>query len=379
MSSVGVDKEDVQDIIKVSMDRLNKRHNGRYTYRTLINGYRKFDATRGMDYILDLELLDREAKTEVQKRVYLMRPLGAVEIVPMPYVTENTRVNLVLPVMTEDRDSVMSILDSYAHTCLESGDNTHLFVVFVYKDTADGEDEDDLYSVLKSMITFYENKYQNGAKIAWTAVHSSMPTQYTIMDAVSRKFPPESLLLLCTIRMELSIEFLNRVRMNTIADWQVFFPIGFWQYKPNLVYAEKPYPTTIEIKRGMGHYDEHSFAHASFYNSDYQYARKQMISTSASRDLELYDMFLKYHTVHLMRAVEPSLKLHFRTKVCKPTMPEDVYAECLASRGQGLASRSQLAMLVFEYQQKLDQMQLNVMHQQNGQNVEQMKPDMLRK
>jgi hypothetical protein len=36
-------------------------------------------------------------------------------------------------------------------------------------------------------------------------------------------------------------------------------------------------------------------------------------------------------------------------------------------------------MLIFEYQQKLDQMQLNVMHQQRGENVGQMKPEMLRR
>ena len=60
-------------------------------------------------------------------------------------------------------------------------------------------------------------------------------------------------------------------------------------------------------------------------------------------------------------------------------LKEEAYQLCLQSRAEGLASRSQLAMLIFEHQQKLDRIQLNVMHQQQGANVVQMKPDMLRK
>ncbi len=366
------------DVIKLATDKLNKNYDNRYIFKRLINGYRRFDAARGMEYILDLALIDRVSRSEHIKRVTLVRPLGYVELVPMPYVTENSRINLVLPVRPQNRDSVVSLLDSYAQTCLESGDNTYLFVVFIYGEDGDQLGNGDIYSVLKSMITFYENKYQNGARIAWTAIQNSNPSQYTILDNISRKFSSEALLLLTTVGMQLSIEFLNRVRMNTIAHWQVFFPIGFYQYKPSLVYEEKPYPTTIEIDQKLGHYDSSSYAHASFYNSDYQYARKQMQSTSTSHSIDLYHMFLKFHNVHVFRAVEPAMKMHYSLLTCDPSLKEDVYSRCLASRGEGLASRSQLAMLIFEHQQKLDQLQMNVLHQQNQPNVGQMKPDMLR-
>merc|ERR550532_1231219 len=113
--------------------------------------------------------------------------------------------------------------------------------------------------------------------------------------------------------------------MNSISNWQVFFPIAFWQYKPNLVYEEKPYPTTIDINSKVGHYDINSYVHASFYNSDYQYARKQMISTSAAVDIDLFDMFLKYHNVHVFRAVEPALKIRFSMHTCSPVLKEEAY------------------------------------------------------
>ncbi|ELT90607.1 hypothetical protein CAPTEDRAFT_220988 [Capitella teleta] len=370
----GVNKEDVNDIIKTAVDRLNGDHRQRYQHKTLINGYRRFDATRGMDYVLDLLLWDKVSHSTVQRRVYLMRPLEAVEIIPMPFVTENTRVNIVIPVTVKDREGVMAIIDSFAHICLESGDNAYLFVIFIYEDDTSS---DDVFSVLKSMITFYENKYRNGAKISWSSLRSAQPSQYTVLDMAARKFSPDSLILLCSPGMILSIEFLNRVRMNVVLEWQVFFPIGFRQFKPNLIFSEKPYPTTIDIKRGVGRFELHNYAIASFYNADYIYARKQMISTGVDGDL--FTMFLKFHHVHIFRAIEPALKLHFHLIECLPTPTDEEYAECLARRAEGLASRSQLALLVFEHQQKLDEGQLNVMHQQNEQNVKQMKPEMLKK
>ena len=301
--------------------------------------------------------------------------LFQLEIVPMPYVTESSRVNLVLPVRVEDRDNVVSFLDSYAVTCLDTGDSTHLYVVFLYNDENPMQNgDDDVFSVLKSMMSFYESKYQNGARIAWTALHNNHPTQFTVLDAISKKFSKETLFLLCSVGMELSIEFLNRVRMNTIAGWQVFFPIAFWQYKPSLIYEKHPYPTEIKIDSQTGHFDAHIFQHASFYNADYHYARRQMISTGGvGAGGDLFDMFVKYHTLHVFRAIEPALRHKFRERECWGD------AECEVSRDESLASRKQLAMLIFEQQNSLDQVQLHILKQQHQPKIDPMKPNMLKR
>ncbi len=97
-------KTDVSEVISTAMDNLNRDRTGRYVYRTLINGYKQFDPTRGSQYILDLLLRDTLQGMDVHKRVDLMRPLGLVEILPMPYVTETAKVHLVLTV-TPDFDS----------------------------------------------------------------------------------------------------------------------------------------------------------------------------------------------------------------------------------------------------------------------------------
>lgn len=74
----GIHKDDVDDVIRVSMEKLKEKYGERYTLHHLVNGYRRFDATRGMEYILDLYLLDSLQGRETVKRVNLVRPVSKV-------------------------------------------------------------------------------------------------------------------------------------------------------------------------------------------------------------------------------------------------------------------------------------------------------------
>ena len=71
-----------------------------------------------------------------------------VEIVPMPYVTETTRIHLILPVSEEDKEGVGTFLDAYAHTCLDAQENTELLIIFVYNRIPQPGRED-TFSVLR--------------------------------------------------------------------------------------------------------------------------------------------------------------------------------------------------------------------------------------
>lgn len=273
----------------------------------------------------------------------------------------------------------------YSQVCLESGDNAYLLIVFLKDKTqALGAAKVDDFAVIKSMVAFYESKYRNEARVAWAEIVAAPEDEFAIGDVVSQKFASDALIFVCSIGMELSIDLLNRVRMNTIEGVQVFYPIGFWQYKPSLIYTEKPYPTSIEIKQTTGHFDANVYEHAAFFNSDYSLARKKMIAAAGSvgkskdNSIILFEMFLQYHILHVFRAVEPALKLRYRERVCVAGNNREAYHRCLISRSEALASKSQLAMLVFEHQQKVDEAQMNVIRRQNDPNIVQMKPDMLR-
>ncbi|KAL5007042.1 hypothetical protein ScPMuIL_015848 [Solemya velum] len=346
---IGVHKQDVEAILELAIGNIEKKYT-QFQFHSLLNGYRRFDPTRGMEYILDLKLVGKEdVSSRVETRVHLLRPLGKVEILPVPYVTEHRRIDLILPVAADDLKGFATFLEAYRKTCLTNHDNTHLRILFIYKNRTDG-DKTDQFALPKSLIDYYQNKHINQTgKISWQAFefHEPYVSDFVLMDLLTRNYKQSSLLLIGSVGMELTIDFLNRVRMNTIINWQVFFPISFWQFKPNLVYQKFPYPSQVELGAKYGFFNKHSFQHCSFYVSDYLEARKRLSPYDAMQS-DLFHMFLRYEKLNVFRAAEPSLRHKWKDVVCDPLAPETVYHNCLAHNSEGLASRSQLATLLFE-------------------------------
>lgn len=97
-------------------------------YRKLHSLYRKFDPVRGMDYQIHLTLED-QSKRMIVKSFEAVKPLGHVEIVPSPYVTESTRIAMVLPTFEHQIKESFDSIYHYEKTCMEHQDNTFLMLV----------------------------------------------------------------------------------------------------------------------------------------------------------------------------------------------------------------------------------------------------------
>lgn len=52
--------------------------------------------------------------------------------------------------------------------------------------------------------------------------------------------------------------------MNTIANFQIFSPIPFRQYNPNVTQTNK-----FEVNKNSGHFDPEEYSYISFYGKDY--------------------------------------------------------------------------------------------------------------
>ena len=50
----------------------------------------------------------------------LLRPLSQVEIIPMPYVTETTKINMILPVSVDEAEALKIFLDKFEKVSLSS-------------------------------------------------------------------------------------------------------------------------------------------------------------------------------------------------------------------------------------------------------------------
>ncbi|XP_071398264.1 chondroitin sulfate synthase 2-like isoform X2 [Centroberyx affinis] len=357
----GIDRMDVADVIDIAMGELNKKYKPvlHLKKQQLINGYRRFDPTRGMEYTLDLQLEVVNQKghsRSITKRVHLVRPLSRIEIIPMPYVTEATRVHIIIPLTLQDRSYVNHFLEVFASNAFETSENAILTLLFIYDPVeAQQVNQNDIFASVKAQINGYERKYP-AVKIPWISVKTETPSQLKFMDIISKKHPVDTLFFLANVNTNINSEFLNRCRMNSINNWQVFFPVHFQDYNPDVAYHNQQPPATVDLVKDAGHFDRSTFEEACFYNSDYMATRTRMASDVQENEeiletLDIYDMFVKYSVLHVFRAVEPALHQQYRYQACNPRLSEDIYHRCVQSNLEGLGSRSQLAMLLFEQEQ----------------------------
>lgn len=65
-------------------------------------------------------------------RFEAIKPIGRVEIVTSPYVTESTRIAMLLPTFEHQIEETREFISHYEKTCMEHQDNTFLMLVNCY-------------------------------------------------------------------------------------------------------------------------------------------------------------------------------------------------------------------------------------------------------
>ncbi|XP_032100873.1 chondroitin sulfate glucuronyltransferase isoform X2 [Sapajus apella] len=372
----GASRADVGDALETALEQLNRRYQPRLRFQKqrLLNGYRRFDPARGMEYTLDLLLecvTQRGHRRALARRVSLLRPLSRVEILPMPYVTEATRVQLVLPLLVAEAAAAPAFLEAFAANVLEPREHALLTLLLVYGPREGGRGAPDPFLGVKAVAAELERRYP-GTRLAWLAVRAEAPSQVRLMDVVSKKHPVDTLFFLTTVWTRPGPEVLNRCRMNAISGWQAFFPVHFQEFNPALspqrsppgppgAGPDPPSPPGADPSRGAptgGRFDRQASAEGCFYNVDYLAARARLAGELAGQEeeealegLEVMDVFLRFSGLHLFRAVEPGLVQKFSLRDCSPRLSEELYHRCRLSNLEGLGGRAQLAMALFEQEQ----------------------------
>ncbi|XP_063219293.1 chondroitin sulfate synthase 2 isoform X2 [Bacillus rossius redtenbacheri] len=373
-------------ILNATISYVKQIYEGRFQFKKFLRGYRRFDPARGLDYIMDLVWIDTLNAEVTHKRIEVCKPLGKTELVPMPYIMENTRVNMILPVTAGDRQLTKKFMEHYTSVCMEKHDKTFLMLVLLYDpiDPHKGA-KDDVFLDIKQLALSLSNRYKrDGSRIAWISI--SIPSsqkdntvllEFAVADLVVKKFSQDSLILMCEPNMDIRQDYLNRVRMNTILQRQVFSPIPFTEFNPDVTYTFIPSRSReSDINKNYGHYDVHATRHISFYIKDYVTSRKlsesiipiirtdRDISTTflryqnayrnASNNFisSIYSMFISYSNVHILRSVEPSLRLRYVDKSCSGLVlaRNVVYDKCRQTKELSLGTRSQLAKVILDYQ-----------------------------
>lgn len=381
----GDDKQDVDEVLTAARKYAESLSGPAFNeeFVQLRNGYRIFDAMRGMDYMLDLIYRNRFGEA-VTHRIHLSRAIANTQLMhQVPYVKEDTDLTIVIPVGSNDEvGAVRRLLARHARLCQASaGDTRQTRVVVAVRSVDPAAVRLINNDIIELRIRCKASQTETMLLLLKADSHPVIAA--AALDEGVDHFGQHMIYLLLPPHADIQREFLDRVRINTIKHFQVFFPVPFVEYHPQIVSANEalqartrngpsndavdralpggqqslmeklrnsnvPRPSRqLVVHKDHGHFDPADFSVCALYGADFMRVRPRLDDKAILLDLS--SLFLSQSDVHLMRAVEPSLRLRYHTRTCDPQLVDSDYARCLLSRKEGLAAKAQLANLLFNH------------------------------
>ncbi|XP_022905297.1 chondroitin sulfate glucuronyltransferase [Onthophagus taurus] len=326
------ESEDIEKILEVITKKAPS-----LKFLRLINGYKKFQLSRGVDYSFDLKFLDLKTNKEVIKRYEVCKPLGNVEFLTKPYTTENTKIFILVPVHENELNEAYLFLNNFVPNVMDKRDKIVLMFVLLYGYDSSNRGETDVFKKVKELAVEISRRYHSeDTKAAWISIRlpnnevkigSAPSLKFGIVDLSLRKIGLDGLILYLDVYAQVNVEFLNRVRMNTIDNFQTFSAIPFRQYNPLITKIDR-----VEVHKNVGQFDKEEFDYVSFYGRDYVKARKlhelklpivrvdedliNIIDEDHKRVGNIYEMFLEFSEdqIHNMRATDAALFVRYHEK-----------------------------------------------------------------
>ena len=308
--------------------------------KKVLNGYRKLDGARGVDYIMDLELQEGQKEESIVRRVHYFKQLSNVRMVKTPFVTENSLLTLLLITSSQNKNLLLSFIKMFVDKCLKKGDNSELFIVITYKSSL--QNLESFHTALKTTIAFYEKKIKKVGIMKYMFFKDTVNDQKTTLktiDEISKTLLTSTLMSLCSLGMELKIDYLNHIRMNTIQGFQVYFPIGFWTYKQN---SPSDPSSVILLNQKSGSYQDGIFQHCSFHLSDYLNAARSFV-TSKKDSGTLLEIFSQYGLIKVLKGVDSALRISTEKFHCF----ENDFS-CFSKRKKALTNKSRMTNEIFK-------------------------------
>ncbi|KAM3723339.1 Chondroitin sulfate synthase mig-22 [Dirofilaria immitis] len=355
----GDDKLDVEEIVAAARKFIENGEGNDEEFLQLRNGYRLFDPVRGMDYIVDL--LYNGSDGDKLHRIHLTRTISNNQLLQqVPYVKEDTDLTILVPLgSNDDVGALRRLMFHYTSICQSSvGDNRQTRFIVAIR----GVDPFAIRLINDDIIelTMRCKPSRTETKLLILKQDSHPILAAAVLDEAVNHFGQQMMYLLLSPHADIQREFLDRVRINTIRHFQVFFPLPFVEYHPRIVRENEALKSKMKvpnvdnqaemgkmnqkvrtlktfidgadtfmskfrdatfkrnakpliIHKDRGHFDTSDFSVFSLYGADFIRIRSRLNSKSVLLDLS--SLFLGHQDIHMMRAVEPALRLRYHNRV----------------------------------------------------------------
>ena len=328
-------QEALNDAVRITSQQLGKT----LKLDRLINGYVRYNPTRGYEYIIDahyIQTCSKCSKKPITRRISFVR--APSEAVPV-YDKEgsNEIVNIIIPISNVN-ERLQEFMEKFENVFLKGKDYVHLVLV-VYQENI---------QTVESTAEHYRSKYKS-ARITILKGEGTF-SRAKALDYGMSTLKDNDLAFFCDVDITVERSFTGRCRRNTIRGQRVFYPVVFKLYNSQYAYPHGPKPTRTHINRQNGHWFYYSYGMLCMYKSDYVAVGglDTKITGWGLEDVLFFKAVLK-SKLEVFRSPDPALTHRWHSSSCPDTLSAEQHSDCLGSLYEGVADKKELAQYIYEH------------------------------
>lgn len=278
----------------------------------------------------------------VRHHAYLQQPFGNLMFAQDNIDFDNT-VNFILP-LTGRLPQFKRFLKNFENVCLRNSGTTlsghtreqvSLMVMYFAEQSPEKEQ--------KALFTQLKEKYP-GVKMKWINMEGRF-SRALALTVGAAQHGKSSLLFFCDVDLEFNAGFLSRCRGNTIKSKQVYYPIVFSQFAPEIAFRNEHRPNnSFHYTEDAGFWREYAFGITCQYREDFDIIGgfDTTIQGWGMEDVDLYDRYVSSERHTIFRAPDPGLVHIYHEVSCDKKLAEKQLNMCYASKAQTYGSQRKL-------------------------------------
>lgn len=243
-----IDKLDIADMVSQITALLGSSGRGdHWRIKRIKNGYRRLDLVRGIEYVIDASVLLNENWTTEFRKLHLVRPFGAMHLLSNVAFDDAKLVHFIVAV-SGPTSSLHQFLSNFEEIFAHGNDQAYLLIVVCSNSSKEME-------LVRSAANVIQRRHREIMHIR--VVHTQRRFDMALaLDLGSRQLPGSALIAFTDVEVRISRAALRRCRLHAIENRQVYYPIIFSQYAPDIVRQFSPpgtadHPETISQHSGM--------------------------------------------------------------------------------------------------------------------------------
>jgi len=232
-----IDKLDIADMVSQVTALLGSAgHGERWRISHLENGYRRLDLVRGVEYVIDASVSSVENHTTEHRKLRLVRPFGAMHLLSNGVFYDAKLIHFIVAVSGLS-SQLRGFLSNFEAVCARGNDQAYLLIVVCVNNTKE-------LKAVQAAVSVVQRRHRDTVHIR--VVHTRRRFDMALaLDLGSRQLPSSALIAFTDVGVRLSRAALRRCQLHAVENHQVYYPVIFAQYDPDIVQQFSP-PHTVD-------------------------------------------------------------------------------------------------------------------------------------